>query len=75
VPFQLNTSSDVTLEIWDLAGKKRAEISKGGLTTGSHQIEVNLSSLGIPHATYVYQLVVKNANGIFRQSKVMTVVK
>jgi len=75
VPFILNTSSDVTLEIWDLAGKKRAEIVKGGLTTGNHQIEVNLSSLHLPNATYVYQLVVNNAKGIFRQSKVMTVVK
>ena len=75
VPFMLNTPSDVTLEIWDLAGKKRAEIVKGGLTTGNHQIEVNLSALNLPRTSYVYQLVVKNANGIFRQSKVMTVMK
>jgi len=73
VPFILNTSSDVTLEIWDLAGKKRSEISKGGLTIGNHQIEVNLNTLNLPNATYVYQLVVKNANGIFRQAKVMTI--
>jgi len=72
VPFILNTSSDVTLEIWDLTGKKKGEIKKGGLSSGSHQIEVNLSSLNLPSATYVYQLVVKNASGIFRQAKVMT---
>lgn len=72
VPFILNTSSDVTLEIWDLAGKKKTEITRNGLSFGSHQIEVNLPSLGLPSATYVYQLVVKNSNGIFRQAKVMT---
>ena len=72
VPFILNTSSDVTLEIWDLAGKKRTELTKNGLSTGQHQFDVNTVALGLPTATYVYQLVVKNANGIFRQAKVMT---
>ena len=72
VPFILNTSSDVTLEIWDLAGKKKTEITKNGLSTGLHQFEVNTVALGLPTATYVYQLVVKNSNGIFRQAKVMT---
>jgi protocatechuate 3,4-dioxygenase beta subunit len=72
VPFTLNTPSDVALEIWDLSGKKRNQLNKYGLGEGNHQFEVNLNNLGLPDANYVYQLVVTNSKGTFRQSKVMT---
>ncbi|HJW28957.1 MAG TPA: hypothetical protein VJ508_06860, partial [Saprospiraceae bacterium] len=72
IPFILNTPSDVTLEIWDLTGKKRTELKQNGLASGTHHFDVNVISLGLPVATYVYQLVVKNSEGIFRKAKVMT---
>lgn len=75
VPFTLNTASDIELELWDLSGVKRSQIRQHGLGIGKHQIEVDLQRLGLPNANYVYQLVVTNAHGTFRHSKVMTAVK
>jgi hypothetical protein len=72
VPFILHSSADVNLELWSLAGKKVAEIKRAGLSSGSHQIDVDLAPLGLPHASYVFQLVVKNAKGKYYQAKVMT---
>ena len=72
VPFTLANSSDVMLDIVDLMGKKVAEIVRLGLSSGDHEIEVDLKSLGLPVANYAYQLTVSNENGLFRQSKLMT---
>ncbi len=72
IPFILHTSADITLEIWDLSGSKRTEIHQYGLAPGKHEIGMDIRALGLPQATYVYQLVVKTAGGIFRQAKVMT---
>jgi len=75
VPFTLISPADVTLELWDLSGKKRSEIKRYGLNVGSHQIEVDLDQLGLPNTNYVYQLLVTNSNGTFRHAKVMTALK
>jgi hypothetical protein len=72
VPITLNTPSDVTLELWDLSGKKKTELKKFGLAPGTHQFDVDIQALSLPPANYVYQLVVKNTYGTFRQAKLMT---
>ncbi|MCB9279423.1 MAG: T9SS type A sorting domain-containing protein [Lewinellaceae bacterium] len=72
VPFNLTNKSDVQLEIWDLSGKRLAALSETDLPPGDHRIEVDLKSLGLQTATYVYQLQVSNQYGAFRQCKVMT---
>jgi protocatechuate 3,4-dioxygenase beta subunit len=72
IPFNLTNASDVTLDIWDLNGKKVAEIRREGLNSGENSIVVDLQSLGLPQAHYAYQLQVENSNGIYRQSKLMS---
>lgn len=72
IPFALTQNSNVKIELFDLAGKKVAEINKPQLEAGSHDIEVNLRSLGIKQGSYIYQLETTNSNGIFRQCKMMT---
>lgn len=72
IPFEMKFPGDAYLEIWDLSGKKRTEISKIGLSVGNFQFEINPARLGIPVSNYVYQLRVENSSGIFRQAKMMT---
>jgi protocatechuate 3,4-dioxygenase beta subunit len=73
VPFSLKNTSDVQLELFDFSGKKVASIQKENLAPGNQEINVNLKTLGLTYANYVYQLEVKNAMGTYRQCKVMTV--
>lgn len=72
IPFNLTNKSDVQIELWDLSGKRLAEIKETDLVPGDHTITVDPKSLGLPAATYLYQLQVSNSNGVFRQCKVMT---
>lgn len=72
IPFTLHNASDVEIDIWDLQGKKVASLPQGRLSPGQYKVPINLSSLGLAQASYAYQLVVKNENGVFRQSKMMT---
>lgn len=72
IPFTLHETSKVTLELWDVSGKKVVSLPQGTLSTGDHRVEVNLHSLGLTVGNYVYQLQVENSAGIFRNSKMMT---
>lgn len=72
IPFHLKFPSDVTLDIYDLQGKKVASINRKNLSSGEHQIPLNLKLLRLQTAGYVYQVEVKNANGIYRDCKMMT---
>jgi hypothetical protein len=72
VPFEMKFPGNAFLEIWDLSGKKRVELSKAGLASGHYSFEIKPKNLGLPNAVYVYQLRVENSNGVFRQAKVMT---
>jgi len=73
IPFILQYSSDIKLELWDLTGRKLSTVEKNSLTAGDHSITINLNNLGLSTENYIYQLEVKNSNGIYRQCKMMTV--
>ena len=75
IPFKLTNNSDVSIDLWDLTGRKVATITKSNLTAGEHAITINTNSLGIATGNYAFQLQVTNSNGTFRQCKMMTAVK
>ena len=75
IPFSLTKTSYVTLELFDLQGRKVANIQKEGLTSGNHIISINPSNMGIVAGSYIYQFTVNNADGIFRECKMMTAIK
>lgn len=75
VPFTLTDNADVNLELFDLTGKKVADIQKPGMAAGDGQITLNMASLGISDGNYLYRLTVKNAQGTYRQCKMMTALK
>ena len=72
VPFKLTNASNVQLDVFDLAGRKMAEIQRPDLGTGEQEIVINTKELGIPTGNYIYQLQVENENGVYRQCKMMT---
>lgn len=75
IPFSLAHTSDVEMEIYDLSGRKVANVKLDELPAGDHHFPLHPNSLGIAPGTYIYQLVVTNGNGVFRQCKVMTCAK
>jgi len=75
IPFELKNPAEVAFELWDVAGNKVAEIEKGNLPAGLHQTEINLGTLGLAPANYLYQIIVKNRYGVFKSCKMMTNVR
>jgi len=72
IPFILKQPADVDIDLWDLSGRKVATISQKALSTGNHEIALNMKSLGLATANYLYQIEVNNQDGVFRQCKMMT---
>jgi hypothetical protein len=75
IPFSLKEKSNVKLELFDINGKKVAVIHKPGMSAGDQEIGINLKTLSLDKASYVYQLEVENSFGTFRQCKMMTTLK
>ncbi|MEO7424913.1 MAG: hypothetical protein ABI036_06990 [Fibrobacteria bacterium] len=75
IPFTLSQGSDVALEIWDLAGKKRTTIRKPALDAGAHELKVDLEALGLGSSNCLYQFEVSNGSGTFKQFRILTAVR
>ena len=75
IPISLQLPSDVKLDLFDLQGRKVWSQMQNNLSSGNHKFEINLNNLGLTKANYAYQLTVKNANGTFIGSKLMTAAK
>ena len=71
IPFTLAQTSDVRLELFDMSGKRMLLALQKNIEPGNRHISLNLSTLGIAGGKYIYQLQVTNANGSFRQCKLM----
>lgn len=72
IPIHLVQPADLTVDLFDLQGKKVATIQRSNLASGDHSIDISMSSLGLPTGNYVYQTTVKNSSGVFVDSKMMT---
>ena len=72
IPVSLIQPADLSLELFDLQGQKVATIQQNNLAAGEHKIELNMQSLGLSSGNYIYQITVKNSNGTFIDSKMMT---
>jgi protocatechuate 3,4-dioxygenase beta subunit len=72
IPLTLRQASDVTLDLFDLSGKKVAAITRNNLPAGEQPLKINMRSIGLSTANYLYQVEIKNPNGIFREYKMMT---
>ena len=75
IPLTLLHYSDVTLDLYELSGKKAATVQMNNLPAGEHSIPLNFRELGLPAANYAYQIHVRNPNGVFTDCKVLTAQK
>ncbi|MFN0274165.1 MAG: hypothetical protein ACKVPJ_00345 [Chitinophagales bacterium] len=73
IPFTLKKESKVSLFLWDISGKKIATLLDTSLKPGDHQISINFSKLGITRSNYVYHLKVENTDGVFNDTKMLTI--
>jgi protocatechuate 3,4-dioxygenase beta subunit len=72
IPIHLLQPADLTIDLYDLQGKKVATVQQNNLTSGDHNVTLNMQSLGLSTGNYVYQMTVKNKNGVFTDCKMMT---
>jgi protocatechuate 3,4-dioxygenase beta subunit len=70
--FTLTNPATVQLEVFDLAGRKIADIARQQMSAGKHEFPVSRAALGGASGNYIYQLTTESSYGIFRQAKVMT---
>ena len=72
IPVQLLSGGDVAVDLFDLNGKRVHQHLLQGLGAGEHRITLDLDAAGLPTANYVYQVEVRNAQGVHRTCKMMT---
>jgi protocatechuate 3,4-dioxygenase beta subunit len=75
IPLTLTNPAQVVIELYDMQGKKMAEVINKKMNAGNQQVTVNrnVAGLHLSEGNYVYQVTVQNENGVFRQCKVLTV--
>lgn len=72
IPLELYTNSNVLLQLFDLQGRMIATICDTELSKGNHSFLVDKEVLGTQSKSIIYQLEVRNSNGIFKDCKVIT---
>lgn len=76
IPFSVLKSSKITLQLWDLSGRKVAIlIDKKLYQVGNYIFDMNKEIFDISNGSYVYEIIAENSDGIFKTSKMMTRVK
>jgi Protein of unknown function (DUF3500) len=71
IPVSLNHASHVEVNIYDAVGRNMGVFANQDLGEGNHQIMLNRNNNG-QHLTtghYIYQVKIRNKNGLFVQSK------
>lgn len=71
IPLTLHNSSKVKIELYDLNGKNLGAVFNDNLDAGKHEIPFTTSNK-LPTGNYIYQLILENDNGIYKDSKMMT---
>lgn len=62
--YSLAKDSDVTLEVFDIMGKKVANLVNGSKDSGYHSAQWNASDQNLPSAIYIYRFTAKPSNGM-----------
>lgn len=75
IPYKINQSSHVKIDIWDLSGKQLATIVDEKKSPGDYSVNFNPSQHNLSSGNYIYQIELKNDDGVFRIPKMMTSIK
>lgn len=72
IPITLKETGELSIDLYDVQGRRVAAVTKSTLPAGDHFIPVDLNALGLPHANYAYQVRFVNDAGTFTTCKLMT---
>jgi len=78
ISFNLNTSAQVKLSIYDALGRLVSVLLDAQLSDGHHDIEwnsTNYSGASVASGVYIYKITVKAENKLFSQSQKMLLLK
>ena len=75
VPFELKTGGEVVWTLWSPSGVCVVRKDLGMCAQGRVVLDVDFDALGVPAASYLYQVEVFNASGRFSDVKRMTLLK
>ncbi len=73
IPLILESASNVSLTVFDIAGRQIGTAKKYSLNAGSNNISINRSEYGLSSGHYLYTIKVQNSQGTFTQSRKMLV--
>ncbi|REJ81930.1 MAG: T9SS C-terminal target domain-containing protein [Bacteroidetes bacterium] len=72
IPINLKYPSELRIELYDLNARNVTDLVYENLGKGEQHIPLNFHALALAQGNYIYQVEVKNMNGIFREYKMMT---
>ena len=75
IPLDLNTAGEVVWSLWSPSGACVVRKDLGMCPPGRTLLDVDFDALGVPAASYLYQVEVFNASGRFSDVKRMTLLK
>lgn len=56
IPYQLERSADIRLELFDVMGRRVAVLDRGQREAGAYEVPLNASALGLASGIYIYRL-------------------
>jgi hypothetical protein len=75
IPLDLKVAGEVVWSLWSPSGACVLRKDLGMCATGRRLLDVDFDALGLPAASYLYQVEVFNASGRFSDVKRMTLLK
>lgn len=72
LPVELLRAGDLSVDLYDLNGRRVAHIERNSMPMGRHLIPIDLAELGLSRASYAVQVELRNGSGIFRDVKRIT---
>ncbi len=73
IPLQLTSASEVSLEIFDMTGRRIAVPVQKNLSAGMHQISINRAEYALSSGYYIYKITINNDQGVYTQNKRMLI--
>lgn len=73
IPLQLNTPSDIKIEIYDMAGRYIDTAVQTRLNAGQSEISIDRNKLKLSSGYYIYKVSIANENGTTNLNKMMIV--
>lgn len=72
IPITLMEPADVTLDLFDIQGRRVYRTVSVGLQPGDHTFPIDMAASGLNAQSYAYQVQIRNDHGTFTDVKLLT---